>query len=466
MSAAASPIANVGTATHAVLVPLSYFFLPLTAAAHIILGVIIEATRGTFIRTAKGWKVKQWAHIPDIKFRNIACVSHQDTVVAAIALLEKNGYIRQRKNSDNLREYQDALAIAREHTAIAKCDNCGVTGVTDLPRGAVPTPHGYLTDLPTRLCNSARRILGYLLTKGFSWALDSETGNHVFVAQPRVILANEFAEVLDLSINTVLEALAELEKLGFVIAGSDKKGVAKAYTVGADNQGNFPKAPKRTPRVISVSFNRGAGACHRRPKQAQEIEPDSPQPTENTETTPPDETVLPKLFGTCRNCGFFGLKRIIEMPAPDNFLPETPVIAARDGPWAPKHPKNRRIEPIPDDLREIYACVAPYMPGFGVTASVQLLTAIKDASRGAPREWLENRFYKRRDAIAKAKSPGILVSISSDPGDLLEQQQQALRPGPASKKLSMEYLTRYAVDRRISTGRARELLEGQGYECE
>lgn len=417
-AAAAAPLTETGKKIHACLLPRSYFLLNLPKTARVCLGLILEQTKG-FGRKS--------AHILRSRFQSVAGVG-SDEITEALRLLKERGLIRvierEGKGGKRRDEYEAILETAPEHTAIGECEECGKAGVVYLAKGQVPTPHAYLTELPSCVRDSVYVVVGLILAKTCAWS--EQSGSWRFAVHAEEIASADLEWEASLDHTALFKALKEAGELGLIEA-SGRSGKIRTYKVCVDPLGNFKKLPKRQARVVSISYNRGKRKLDE-PKPGETIT--NPQPVTPAQvvgipakTTPP-ETVLRKLAALCGNCGIFSLKRIIAMPAPDSSIPESTPSYARAGPGPPKAAKfNPKME-IPPDLREIYACVARWSRGFSVAPSVDLARAVSTALQGGPVALLDRRYTVRREAIRNARMPGILVSIAQDAGEFWLVSQQ------------------------------------------
>ncbi len=428
-SAAATPILDASQKakdrpkTHACHVPNSYFELQakLTKTEYVCLGVMIEATIG--------WN-RQRAEISHKKFMRVAGVGY-DEVSSALRNLEAKQYSVVTRHEDGRREYAARLEVNPEDIATATCTNCGVTGPVDMAKGFTSLPHEALLILPSRLKYLVLSVVHQVLRETCRW----DKTEKCFRVEPRPISHSELEWRLAAGSSSVAEAVATAERL-VLIRMEGGRGKIKTAAAIIDRMGKFAKLPKLAAKVVNVSFNR-AKHTHRSEETtnstAKKSVPQKGQLTETKTEEVPAETVLSGHYGRCRNCGFWGPVKLVAKSAAAETQRKLPPLEqtapARASPGPPQVPKYSLNKEIPQDLKEIFACLLRWVPRmFQVEVSLDLARAVQGGMNGCPIWWLEKRYVKRQSYIEKADSPGILAKIAAeDAGPSWQQYQSGLQ---------------------------------------
>lgn len=410
MSAAPAPIPQTAIKTHAVLMPLSFFYLVIPKADKVCLGLIEEASRGFGLKSV---------HVPRSKFERVANVCY-DTITDSLLRI-KTQYIRATEAFDKhgvrADQYQSLLDNPPETTALGECSRCG-RSVIDLKKGTAPTPHAYLTILPSRLTESQWTILGLIQIRTLAWEKDKELGAYRFFTEWRVVKSSELEQEAGLSTTAVACALRDLRELG-LIETRERRGKPTLFRVCVDPMGNYATLPKLNPRVVSIKHNAGvrnrSTAEEKRKVEAAIIL----QPIDIEEETPTDQTVPLRLLGFCRNCRKFDLHRIIAMPAPGDLIPKSDFSHARAGPSPPKTSKMNINETTPETSKDIYASD---FAKFLEAATDAGLPASEVDLAVARREWDQLDFNEKQAALM-----GLAARVEAG-----EYSDPAFRPLPQS----------------------------------
>lgn len=411
-------------------------------------------------RETRGWDkpgqimTREWAAIPRYKFDNATNVSRQ-MLTKARNEARRAGAIDFRRGPGNTWEYKLLIDYTpQEKTEVRKCNTCRETSRMPLAQNLVYIPPLYFFKFGKYSTDAQFSVVGVII--GATMRVRPGRQGELFAGQHAAIDIAEISALSGVSGRQAIRVLAWAVKHAGV-SRELRAGRPSTYWIEPER---FVAALKildeRAPRTLTPRDEREKEFCaegHSAPKGASR--------TPDMELPPP----FPKNFALCLNCGTFGAHKRVPEDVAARFEQAT---AARAGPDPPKTGKQQaeqgkeQVE-TPDVLFdatwELYIA-SRARPLSAIDRTVAFAEWRKHPDKGAG----IHAYVREQFRTVEARWVPSLVRVLKEE-HWTRVIEAAARPF-ASKTITVEDLNDYAVTRRISTDRAREVLEAEGYEIE
>lgn len=412
-------------------------------------------------RHTRGWDkpnqvmTREWATIPRHAFEHATNVSRQ-MLRKARNEARRAGAIDFRRGSGNNWEYKLLIDYTpQEATEVRKCNTCRETSRMPLAQNLVYIPPLYFLKFGKYATDAQFSVVGVIIAA--TMRVRPGKQGELFAGQHAAIDISEISALSGVSGRQVIRVIAWAVK---------HAGVSRELRAGRPS--TYWIEPDKFVAALKILDERAPRTITPRDERENEFDPEPERAARNQSVTPDMELPppFPKNFALCLNCGTFGAHKRVPLEVAARFEQAT---AARAGPGPPEPAKpasksRAGRERTPDVLFDEAwnLCLRSRRP----LSPTDRIKARELWRKHAGKEQMILAYIRDQFAMKKPEWVSSLRTILSEDQWNRVIESPSDTPPFASKHVSAEDLYDYAVTRRISTDRAREILTGQGYECE